>query len=530
MAFREVTMLEVKEVLRLWLSGRPKKAIARIAGVDRNTVKRYIKAAIAQGIGPPTSASMLTDERVAAVIVQLNRRSVRERGETWATIDARRAFISKKLSDGLLLTKVHRLLKRGGVIVPYATLHRYAVQELGFGHDAPTIPVADCAPGEELQVDTGWMTNLEPDITGKRRRFKAWIFTSVCTRHRFVYPCLHETTASAIEACEAAWRYFGGIFRVLIPDNTKAIIAKADPLDPILVEGFLEYAQARGFVVDPTRVKHPRDKAKVERTVPNVREDCFRGEVLRTIPEARERGVTWALHEYGLRRHTRTQRLPLEHFEAEEKPRLLPAPSEPYDIPVWSDPKVGPDQLAVVAKALYSLPFEYRKRRVRARADSKTVRFYFKRAHIKTRPRLPAGGRDIDPNDFPPEKAATALRDVAFFQRQADGFGQEVGRFAEVVLAGPLPWTRLRRVYALLGLCRRYGGGRVNDACAKANAAEMDDVHRLERMLRLACPDLAPHSRANVVPLAKYLRPTSQYALPLAGRERERPTPEGDNP
>jgi hypothetical protein len=80
--------------------------------------------------------------------------------------------------------------------------------ELGFGSSAATIPVADCGPGEELQCDTGWMTYLEPDLCGKRRRFRAWIFTSVLTRHRFAYPVFPETTRTAIEACEAA--RFGG--------------------------------------------------------------------------------------------------------------------------------------------------------------------------------------------------------------------------------------------------------------------------------------------------------------------------------
>ena len=91
-------------------------------------------------------------------------------------------------------------------------------------------------------------------------------------------------------------------------------------------------------------------------------------------------------------------------------------------------------------------------------------------------------------------------------------------------------WPNGEAVNALLGLCRRYGGERVNDACKTANAADMSDIHRLERMLKRACPDLAPTSRGKVMPLAKYLRPTSQYALPFAGRERERPNPEGETP
>ena len=80
---------------------------------------------------------------------------------------------------------------------------------------------------------------------------------------------------SAIEACEAAWVFYGGIFRTLLPDNTSAIIHKADPLYPRIVDGFLEYAQARGFQIDPARVRHPKDKGRVERAVPHVRDDSL---------------------------------------------------------------------------------------------------------------------------------------------------------------------------------------------------------------------------------------------------------------
>ena len=69
-----------------------------------------------------------------------------------------------------------------------------------------------------------------------------------------------ENMGRADAYCEAAWAFYGGVFRVVIPDNTKAIIATADPLHPRVVAAFREYAQASGFHVDPTRVRHPRDK------------------------------------------------------------------------------------------------------------------------------------------------------------------------------------------------------------------------------------------------------------------------------
>jgi transposase len=527
MAYREVTMIEVKEVLRQWLSGVPKKRVARRVGVARNTVREYIAVAEECGLCETDDIAVLTDERMAAILVALKGSQDRPRGEAWAKCQTQRTFIEQRLKQGLKLTKIRKLLIRQGIVVPYWTLYRFASTELAFGSSAPTIPVADCAPGEELQLDTGWMGLLEPDDHGKRRRYRAWIFTSVCTRHRFVYPSFHETTAEAIEACEAAWAFFGGVFRVLIPDNTKAIVARADPLDPLINRTFLEYAQTRGFVIDPTRAKHPKDKARVERAVQPTRDDCFAGETLRSILEARAHGRQWCLADYGMRRHTRTQRLPLEHFEAEEKARLLPAPTVPYDIPLWCEPKVAPDQHAQVAKALYSLPFEYRRRKVLARADRTTVRFYNDAGVVfKMHPRMPPGGRSTDPADFPAEKAAYALRDVAFLEAQAQKHGHAVGRFAKELLAGPLPWTRMRRVYALLGLARRYGSKRLDDTCALALAADMLDVHRLKRMLELGPPPTSAISTAGgarVIPLCRYLRPSQQYTLPLFSTQRDNP-------
>jgi hypothetical protein len=342
----------------------------------------------------------------------------------------------------------------------------------------------------------------------------------VHTRHRFVYPCFRETTETAIEACEAAWEFFGGVFAVLIPDNTKAIVQRADPLYPLINATFLEYAQSRDFVIDPARSKHPKDKARVERAVPDVREDCFAGEVLRTLDDAKVRALHWSLKEYGMRRHTTTQRMPLEHFEAVEKEKLKSAPTATYHVPKRSEPKIGPDQHAVVEKALYSLPREYKGKRVDARSDPWTVRFYFKGELISTRTRLPAGGRDTDPAHFPPEQSAYARRDTAFLRRQAAARGEAIGRFAAALLEGPLPWTRMRRVYALLGLCRRYRDDRVEEACKRAIEAKMYDVRRLGRMLEQAAPQTEKKTQeARVIPIARYLRDPRQFALPFSPKD-----------
>ena len=137
MPYREVTMFEVKEVLRLWLAGVAKQRIAAQLGLDRKTVRHYLKAAVAAGI---TTEAELTDERLVTVMATLRPASGRPHGDTWSQCQRQRPFIEAKLRDGVRLSKVRRLLQRRGVRVPYPTLHRFAVEEQRAG-------AAGSAPG-----------------------------------------------------------------------------------------------------------------------------------------------------------------------------------------------------------------------------------------------------------------------------------------------------------------------------------------------------------------------------------------------
>lgn len=105
------------------------------------------------------------------------------------------------------------------------------------------------------------------------------------------------------------------------------------------------------------------------------------------------------------------------------------------------------------------------------------------------------------------------MRDIAFLQQQAAAHGAMIGRFAARVLDDPLPWTRMRRVYALLGLVRKYGAERVEHVCATALAFDMLSVKRLRRMLEQATQPLPAGSQPASVPPARYLRPVEHYAL-----------------
>jgi hypothetical protein len=286
-----------------------------------------------------------------------------------------------------------------------------------------------------------------------------------------------------IAGFDAAWAFFGGVFATVIPDNMKSIVDRADGLEPRFNQAFVEYAQARGFVIDPARVRSPKDKPRVERVVPYVRNNFFAGETFIDLADAQRRADVWARDRAGMRIHGTTQLRPAEHFRLEEAPVLASAPTVPYDVPVYATAKVHRDHHIEVVKALYSIPGNLIGSRVEVRADRSLVRVFSRGQLIKVHPRQKPGGRSTDPEDLPSDKTIYAMRDLDKLQRMAASHGPAIGAYATALLDIPLPWTKMRQVYALLGLVKKWGPDRVNAACERALDAEAVNVPLIGRML-----------------------------------------------
>jgi hypothetical protein len=312
---------------------------------------------------------------------------------------------------------------------------------------------------------------------------QALIFTACFSRHCFVWLTHRQTTADVIAGCEAAWVFFGGVFGTLIPDNLAAVVDGADALEPRFNQAFVEYAQARGFVIDPARVRCPQDKPRVERQVQFVRGSFFAGEDFIDLTDAQRRVETWCRERAGMRIHGTTQQRPAEVFAADEQPRLLPAPTSLYDVPIYATAKVHRDHHVEVARSLYSVPGALIGARVQVRADRTLVRIFHRGQLIKVHPRQPPGRRSTDPDDLPADKTVYAMRDLDRLRRMAAEHGPAIGAYASALLDIPLPWTKMRQVYALLGLVKKWGAERVDTACASALQHEQVNVGLIGRML-----------------------------------------------
>jgi len=493
MAFREVRVFEVREILRLWLRGEGVRASERLSGVDRKTIRRYVEAAIALGLERDGGETQLSDEFIGSVVEAVRPHRSDGHGEAWRLLAARHDRIKAWLDDGLTAVKVCELLGREKIVVPERTMHRYAREECEHGRGpATTVRVADGAPGDELQVDFGRMGLLfDPDVE-RNRVCHALIFTACCSRHCFVWLTFHQTTADVIDGFEAAWSFFGGVFATVIPDNMAAIVDKANPTEPRFNQAFVEYAQARGFAIDTARVRKPQDKPRVERTVPFVRGSFFAGEAFVDLADAQRRATEWCRVRAGMRIHGTTQVRPAEHFKTIELPELAAAPTEHYDLPIYVTAKVHRDHHIEVARSLYSVPGNLIGTRVDVRADRQLVKVFSRGQLVKVHPRAKPGGRITDAADLPAGRSVYALRDISHLKRLAAGHGQAIGTYAAVLLDGPLPWTKMRQAYALLGLVKKWGPERVEAACGRALEAEAVNVALIGRMLERATETAPP--------------------------------------
>lgn len=516
--YRELGIMDVKEVLRRWQAGQSNRKSAREAGVDRDTIGRYVNAAKELGVETTTE---LTDEVVHEIAQCVQARALRDPSAEWKEVAQHHDRIARWLEGGdgvrpLKLTKVRTLLVRDhGLEASYDTLWRYAREVIGWRQEKTTVRLDDPEPGQEAQADFGRMGFINDPTSGRKRVLWALIITLCFSRYQFVWPTFDQTTAAVCEGLDRAWRFFGGIIRVLIPDNTKAMIKEPDALAPVLTASFLDYVQARGLFVDPARVRSPKDKARVENQVPYVRESWFDGETFLDLEDARRSAEHWCRNEAGTRIHGTTQKVPIEVFESIEKATLSRPPDSPFDVPVWiEEAKVHTDYHIEALRALYSVPHPYRRKVVKVRIDRSLAKIFFGTELIKVHPRQPRGGRSTDPNDYPPGKTEYALRDVNSLLAKARAQGEHVGAYAQKLLDGPLPWTRMRQVYALLRLCEKYTAGRVEALCQSALAFDVVDVHRVSKMLKTAEKPGSPENSSRKLiqlPLPRFARPTEHF-------------------
>lgn len=462
-------VVDVTEILTHWHAGRPKVEVALSLGVDPKTVRKYVRPAEEAGLvpgGPPLDPQEWAG-LVRGWFPELVDTTLRQ--PSWPEIARHHQTIERLLGEVTVATIWQRLRDEAGLSASLASLRRYVRVNLAeeAARARVTVRRDDPPPGEEAQVDYGFLGRWLDPATQRWRRLWVFVMVLAASRHLFVRPVLAMTQRAWVEAHVAAFEFYGGAPRRLVPDNLRTGVVKADLYDPKLNRTYEELAAHYGVLIDPARASKPKDKPRVERPMPYVRDSFWAGREWSSLEELQGAALVWCRQVAG-RRQCRSLdgAAPLTVFEASEAAALNPLPARPFELAEWSCPKVAPDCHAKVGGALYSLPWRYLGRRVDARATATTVEFFVDGQLIKSHPRA-ARGRQTDWGDYPPEKVAHLMRTPAWCRARADEVGPAcAGLVGELLAVNAL--YRLRSAQGVLGLAERHTPERLEAACRRA--------------------------------------------------------------
>ena len=263
MARRSFEVRDVTEILVHWDAGRSQSEIADSLGMDRKTVKKYLAPARAAGMAPGSGRSQAEwSVLVRDWFPHLADTSLRQ--FSWPLIEPHRDYIVAQLEAGVTKATIHqRLRDEAGLTASVASVKRWIAANLPEQALRAKVTVLgqDPPPGQEAQIDYGYLGMWADPRGGARRRVWGFVMVLCCSRHLFLRPVLRMDQQAWTQCHVEAFEFFGGTPARLVPDNLKTGVVKADLYDPLLNRSYAELAAHYGVLIDPARAGKPKDKS-----------------------------------------------------------------------------------------------------------------------------------------------------------------------------------------------------------------------------------------------------------------------------
>lgn len=328
-------------------------------------------------------------------------------------------------------------------------------------------------PGEKLEVDwagkTLYVTN---NITGELMKAYLFVATLPCSLYSYAEAFPDVKSNHWIEAHIHAYSYFGGITRILIPDNLKTGVIKNTHADLILNRSYHEMAEFYGTAIIPARPKSPKDKPSVEGTVGIVSTwiiAALRDRKFFSYTELNE-AIRDKLKEFNEKPFQKKTGSRLLAFEKEEKPFLMPLPTSQYETAVWSDATIQTDYLITVGNCKYSVPYEYIGKEVEVRTTEKCIEVFYQNLRIASHVRV---DYSPDPVYIPEHMPENHRKYLNYNSETFIQWASDVGSSTKVVIKNFLYSHKVEQqgyksCTALMKLADRYSTNRLEAACEKA--------------------------------------------------------------
>lgn len=463
-------MTDFVEMFRHWNAGRSQVQINEALNIDRKTIRKYLAPALAESLAPCPEEfdEEVWRARIGRWFPELVDPAAR--ALSWSVIAAHREWIDGQLKVPVTVATIaQRLRDDHGVEVSESTVRRYIATTFTEERleGKVTVPRGAVEPGSEAQIDYGKLGMWLDPVSG--RRVAVWAFAMIlsCSRALFVQPVLRMDQSSWNASHVAAFEFFGGVPARLVCDNLKTGVTRPDLYDPQLNLAYGELAGFYGALIDPARARKPKDKPRVERPMPYIRDSFFAGREFSSLAQMQAEALRWATEVYGVHKHRGLDgQTPGSVFTALEAGALMPLPPRAFESVVYAVGRVATDCHVKSGKALYSVPWRLIGQQVTVRTVGDVVQIFHTDTVVATHV-LHLCGRSTNFEHYPPHKIAHTLRSVSWCRTQAEQIGPgAVAIVAELSQVNAI--HRLRAIQGIIRLRDKYGDTRLDAACARA--------------------------------------------------------------
>lgn len=463
-------MTPYREILRLHSRGISQRSIAASCQCSRNTITRVVARAQEMSLGWPLKED-ISDDALDKILFP----------------DSTSLASARKLPD---LEYVHKEMVKAGVTLRLLWTEYCSVCRMS--NEQPLMYSQFCyyyqkysdqkratmhiprKPGEQIEVDwAGQTAAIINDETGEI--IPAYIFVAALAYSQYAYV---EAFLTQDQECWTTahinmYHYFGGASKILIPDNLKTGVERADWYNPIINKSYHEMAEYYDTAVVPARVRKPQDKPSDERTVGIISTwiiAALRNQKYFGLTEL-NRDIHEKLEIFNRKPFQKKEGSRLSVFLEQEKAWLLPLPKTPFESATWKIATVQLNYHIAVDKMNYSVPYEYIKRQVDVRITRRVIEVFFNNHRLCSHPRLYGypGQYSTTEAHMPPDHQAFIQWNAARFINWAQKIGPNTEITVKAILASfKVEQQGYKSCLALIKLADKYSVTRLEAACQKA--------------------------------------------------------------
>lgn len=475
-------MRKIREVIRLKMgNGLSARQVAGVVHVSPATVIDIDRRASAAGLCWPLPEEM-DDEKLEELLYPRPERESSRSLPEWK--DVHRELARKGVTLALLheeyaadnpdepysyqqFARLYRAWKED-VEVTMRQVHR-AGQKCFSDFAGQTIPIVDPRTGEISQA------HLFVTAMG----FSSYTYAEAFPSEQL--PCW-------VAGHVNAFAFFGACPEIIVPDNPRAVVTKADRYEPDLNRTFEEMASHFGAAVIPARVGHPKDKSKVESAVLQAERWILaplRNRTFHSVAQANI-AIKERLEWLNDRKMKGVDASRAELFGDVDLPAMSPLPERPYEFANWKEARVNIDYHVEVDQHYYSVPYQLTRERVWVRLTGRCVEVFHKGRRVASHKRSFARGRATTCPEHMPASHRAYLewkpsRVIAWAEETGPATAKMV---AEIMDSKPHPEMGYRSCMGIIRLAGKFGPERAEAACRRALSCRAISYQSVKSILK----------------------------------------------